>query len=51
MIYKKSVGGVETYSAPTVEVVDLAVENGIAISTPEFDDALFWEDEIYLSEA
>ena len=45
MDYKKTVGGVEIYTAPTIEITDLAVEQGIAISTPEFDDTVFWEDE------
>lgn len=32
MNYKKSVGGVEIYTAPTIQTIDLAVEQGIAIS-------------------
>ncbi len=44
MNYKKSVGGDKIYSAPTIQTTDLAVEQGIAISTPEFDDTIFWED-------
>ena len=32
MNHKKSVGGVEIYTAPTIQTIDLAVEQGIAIS-------------------
>lgn len=32
MSYKKTVGGVEIYTAPTIQTIDLAVEQGIAIS-------------------
>lgn len=32
MNYKKSVGGVEIYTAPTIQTIDLAIEQGIAIS-------------------
>ncbi len=32
MNYKKSVGGGEIYTAPTIQTIDLAIEQGIAIS-------------------
>lgn len=32
MNYKKSVGGVEIYTTPTIQTIDLAIEQGIAIS-------------------
>lgn len=37
--------GERAYAAPTIQIDDLAVEQGIAISTPEFDDVIFWEEE------
>jgi hypothetical protein len=45
MNYKSFAGEIKMYAAPTIEITDLAVEQGIAISTPEFDDTIFWEDE------
>ena len=45
MNYKKSAEGVKMYTTPTIEITDLAVEQGIAISTPEFDDVTWWGEE------
>ena len=33
------------YTTPKIEITDLAVEQGIAISTPEFDDVTWWGEE------
>ncbi|MBQ3070653.1 MAG: hypothetical protein IJD12_03075 [Tidjanibacter sp.] len=46
MSYKKPVGGGEIYTAPTIQTIDLAVEQGIAISTPEFDDVTWWGEDV-----
>ena len=45
MNYTKTAEKIRAYAAPEIQAIDLAVEQGIAISTPEFDDTTFWEDE------